>query len=285
MYAILGITGKVGGAAARTLLDAGQAVRAIVRDLTKGAAWAARGCEVARADITDPAALAAAITGVEGVFVLIPPIFDPAPGFPEIKAIIASLTQAITAARAPKIVCLSTIGAQASQPNLLNQLGEVERALGALPVPVCFLRAAWFMENAAWDVEAAREGVVPSFLQPLDKPVSMVATADIGQLAAQLLCESWTGRRVVEFEGPHRVSPNDIATAFTEILGHPVHMKAVPRENWEALFAMHGMRNPSPRAQMLDGFNQEWICFERGEQRVLKGTTPIATVLRELCRE
>jgi uncharacterized protein YbjT (DUF2867 family) len=94
------------------------------------------------------------------------------------------VTTAIEAANPSKVVCLSTIGAQATQPNLLNQLGLLERALGALPSPVCFLRAVWFMENAAWDVAPARDaGVVPSFLQPLDKPVPMVATADIGHLA------------------------------------------------------------------------------------------------------
>jgi hypothetical protein len=48
-------------------------------------------------------------------------------------------------------------------------------ALGALAMPVCFLRAAWFMENSAWDVKPARDkGVISSFLQPLDKPVPMV---------------------------------------------------------------------------------------------------------------
>jgi hypothetical protein len=41
----------------------------------------------------------------------------------------------------------------------------------------------------------AHDGVVPSFLQPLHKPVPMVATADIGHLAAALLQETWTGRR------------------------------------------------------------------------------------------
>ncbi len=118
------------------------------------------------------------------------------------------MSSALTAAKPRKIVCLSTIGAQATQPNLLNQLGLVEQALGALQVPVCFLRAAWFMENAAWDVAPARDGVVPRFLQPLDKPVPMVATADIGRLAATLLREDWQGGRVVELEGPHRVTPD-----------------------------------------------------------------------------
>lgn len=80
---------------------------------------------------------------------MFPPIFDPTPGFPEAKAIIAAVTTAIEAAKPPKVVCLSTIGAQATQTNLLHQLGLLERWLGAAPSPVCFLRAAWFMENLA----------------------------------------------------------------------------------------------------------------------------------------
>jgi uncharacterized protein YbjT (DUF2867 family) len=47
MYAITGITGKVGGALARTLLAGGQPVRAVVRAADKGHARAERGCEVA----------------------------------------------------------------------------------------------------------------------------------------------------------------------------------------------------------------------------------------------
>jgi NAD(P)H dehydrogenase (quinone) len=98
-------------------------VRAIVRDAKKGEAWSARGCEVALADITDDATLAAAFEGAEGVFVVIPPIFDPTPGFPEVRSASASLKSALKTARPQKVVCLSTIGAQAVQPNLLNQLG------------------------------------------------------------------------------------------------------------------------------------------------------------------
>ncbi len=283
MYAIAGITGQVGGVVARALMDAGQTVRAVVRDAAKGAAWRERGCDVALADINDAGALTAAFTGVDGVFLLIPPNFDPTPGFPEIRAIIAALTTAILAAKPPKLVCLSTIGAQATQPNVLNQLGLVEQALAVLPLPVCFLRAAWFMENAAWDVAPARDaGVVPSFLQPLDKPVPMVATADIGKLAAALLQETWIGRRVVELEGPRRVTPNEIAATFTKILGRPVRMEAVPRESWEGLFAAQGAKNPAPRARMLDGFNEGWIEFENGEGGSLKGQTEIESVLNRL---
>jgi uncharacterized protein YbjT (DUF2867 family) len=283
MYAVAGITGQVGGVVAHTLLDTGLPVRAIVRDAAKGRDWKWLGCEVALADMNDAPALTAAFTRANGVFVLIPPNFDPTPGFTENRAIIAALTTAITAAKPPKVVCLSTIGAQATQPNLLNQLGLVEQALSGLRTPVCFLRAAWFMENAAWDVAPARDlGIVPSFLQPLDKPVPMVATADIGHMAAAILQEEWTGRRIVELEGPRRISPNQIAATFAKILDRPVRMEAVPRDTWERVFASQGSKNPTPRAQMLDGFNEGWIEFEKGERGSRKGLTELETVLRQL---
>ena len=219
MYAITGITGKVGGAVARTLLDANLPVRAVVRDARKGEVWDAQGCEVVLADIADRAALAAAFDGAEGVFVLIPPMFDPTPGFPEARSVSASLKSALETTRPQKVVCLSTIGAQAPQPNLLNQLGIMEQTLGTLPIPVAFLRAAWFMENIAWDVEPAREkGMISSFLQPLDKPFPMVATADIGRVAARLLRETWSGRRIVELE---RSATRNAKCGCRDILANP----------------------------------------------------------------
>jgi uncharacterized protein YbjT (DUF2867 family) len=69
------------------------------------------------------------------------------------------------------------------------------------------------------------------------------------------LQESWTGRRVVELEGPRRVTPDEVAHTFAEVLGRRVRMDAVPRETWEQLFRSEGMKNPTPRIRMLDGFN------------------------------
>jgi NAD(P)H dehydrogenase (quinone) len=127
MYAVTGITGRVGGGAGGTLLNAGLTVRAVVRNAAKGVAGKERGCEVALADMKDAPALTAAFTGVNGAFVLIPSNFDRTPGLPEVRAVITALTTAIEAAQPPKVVCLSTIGAQATRPNLLNQLGMVDR--------------------------------------------------------------------------------------------------------------------------------------------------------------
>jgi NAD(P)H dehydrogenase (quinone) len=283
MYAITGITGKVGGEVARTLLQAGHAIRAVVRDPAKGAVWADLGCDVAVADMSDAAALTAAFSGTRGVFVLLPPVFDPSPNFSETRATIAALRHALENARPARVVCISTIGAQAKQENLLTQLSILEQSLGDLPIPINFLRPAWFMENCSWDVTAARDtGVISSFLQPLDKPVPMVATADIGRPAAELLQESRAGRQVIELEGPSRVSPNEIAATFAEILGRPVRAKAVPRQTWEQLFKSQGMKHPGPRMQMLDGFNEGWIEFEHDESKRHKGRIGLKEALKKL---
>jgi NAD(P)H dehydrogenase (quinone) len=286
MHAIMGVTGQIGGVVARTLLAAGQPVRAIARDAAKARAWADRGCELTLASIENVAALTSAFSGADGVFALVPPNFDPAPEFPEAHAIAAALRAALVAARPSRVVYLSTIGSQASQSNLLTQHTIVEQALGELPMPITFLRPAWFMENCRWDVAPAREpGVIPSFLQPLDKPVPMVATADIGRVAAGLLREGRSDRRVAELEGPQRVTPNEIAAVFTRLVGRPVRMEAVPRESWEDLFRSQGMKNPIPRIRMLDGFNEGWIDFEGGGAGSQKGSVALESVLKALLEE
>src|ERR1700710_3158025 len=115
MYAITGITGKVGGAVARTLLAAGQPVRAVVRDADRARSWAERGCEVVTAEMDDAVSLTAAFEGTSGVFILPPSEFDPAPGFPEARSVIAAVLAALKATAPSQVVCLSTIGAQAGE--------------------------------------------------------------------------------------------------------------------------------------------------------------------------
>jgi len=283
MYTIMGVTGKVGGAAARTLLAEGRQLRVVVRDRAKGERWAARGCEIAVADLDNADALAAAFRGAEAAFVMLPPIFDPSPGLPEAGALIATLCEALRNGAPKRVVALSTIGADAEQPNLLSQLGLLERSLSTLPLPVAFLRAAWFMENAALDVADARDtGLIASYLQPLDRAVPMVATMDIGRRIAELLGENWSGVRIEEIEAARRVTPNAIAAAFAKALGKPVKAAAVPREKWETIFRGQGMANPLPRMQMLDGFNEGWIEFRDKGALARKGAVSIDEVVAAL---
>lgn len=280
MYAVTGITGQVGGAVARTLLAHHQAVRAVVRDATRAAPWRDLGADVAVAGLDDAPALARAFADTLGVFVMLPANFDPAPGLAQTRALIGAIARALQRARPPRVVVLSTIGAQATQENLLTQLGLLEDAVGALPLDVRFIRPAWFMENALWDVAPARDtGVVDAYLQPVGRPIPMVATEDVGRTAAEMLMSPGQGPRVVELEGPAPVSPADIAAELGMLLGRPVQARPIPRTEWEARFRQQGARHPGPRARMLDGFNEGWLRFEGVARR---GTVPLTTVLRKL---
>ncbi len=282
MYAITGITGQVGGAVARTLLANNQRVRAVLRDPARGKTWQQQGCELAVAEMHDARALEHAFSNANAAFILLPPNFDPSAGFPETRSILSTLFDALESARPGRVVCISTVGAHAPQENLLTQLSMMEHTLGNLSMPVTFLRPAWFLENAAWDVALAKtQGEFPSFLQPLERKIPMVATADVGRVAAELLQQNWQGVRVVELEGPHGVSPNDIAGALTQLLGREIKARAVPRDQWEALFREQGASNPNPRMQMLDGFNQGWLSFEHAPQH---GRIPLMSVLGGLIK-
>jgi NAD(P)H dehydrogenase (quinone) len=283
MIAITGITGKVGGELARHLLAAGERVRAVVRDPNKGQTWASLGCDVALADMEDRNALGAAFSRATAVFVLPPPVFDPEPGYPEVHAVIESVTAALRRARPEHVLCLSTIGADARQDNLLSQRGLMEAALRALEVPLTVLRPAWFMDNAAWDVASARDtGLLHSFLQPTQRAIPMVAARDVGRCAAALIRDGAVRLRIVELEGPSRTSPDDLAAAFSGALGKPVSAVPVPRAKWAELFRAQGMRHPEPRMRMLDGFNEGWIEFADGGLHTVKGTTSVNEVIASL---
>ena len=279
VHAVMGITGQVGGAAARALLQAGKRVRGIVRDKAKASAWERQGVELAEADWSDAGALEAAFRGTEGAFVMVPPYFAPAPGYPEVTAVARAVRRALDAVRLPRVVAVSSVGAHRSHGlGIITQCRIFEETLAGLASPHAFLRAAWFMDNFQWDVPPAREkGEIASFLAPLDRKHPMVGSPDIGVLIARTLGQDWTGRRVLELEGPARYSPNDAAEAFSQALSRPVTAKVVARERWAALFEAQGTApdRTALRIEMLDGFNSGWIDFEGGAAERVQGATTL----------
>ncbi len=286
MYAIMGITGQVGGAVARALLRDGKKLRGIVRDKSRAANWAELGVELVTAEATDVAGLEAAFRGAEAIFAMLPPAFAPAPGFPDARAQIAALRQALDAVRPNRVVTLSSIGAQHDHGlGLITQLHLLEKELGTLPVPNAFIRPGWFLENSLWDVVPAREhGRIDAYLTPLDRPFPMVATEDIGELIATTLQEQWNGLRRLELEGPRRYSQMDAADTFARLLGKPVVSVPILRDQWQATFEAQGTPpgRTGARIEMLDGFNSGWIEFERGGTEYSQGRRSMEEVFREL---
>ena len=286
MFTILGITGSVGGATAQALLAAGKKVRGIVRDKSKAAHLAKQGVELVTGDVSDAESLVKAMQGCEGVFVMNPPNFAPKPGFPEAMALLSNIHAALAKATPPKAVYLSSIGAQHDRGlGLIAQLHMLEEIMGKLPIANAFIRAGWFLENYQWDVPGAREsGQIDAYLEPVTKEFPMVATQDIGQLAAKTLLESWKGNRVLELEGPKRYSPLEAAKAFSKVLGREVHVRPIPRSQWQDKFVAQGMPVDctGARIEMVEGFNSGWIDFEGGGGERFKGKVTLEEVIKNL---
>lgn len=277
MFFVTGITGKVGGAAARRLLNEGHTVRALVRDPQKAEEWSQKGVDVRRGDFNDAAAVAGALEGVEGAYLMLPPFFAPAPGFPEAKSIIASFREALRQAPPPRLVALSSVGSQQSSGlGMITATHLLEEGLGDLPVPTAFVRPGSFLENYTRALQAAAStGRFDSFLQPTDRTFPMVATEDIGHEVARLLIGGWSGTKIVELGSP--VSPDDLARAMGEVLGRPVQARAIPRAQWEASLEAQGMPPGfiRPYLEMEDAYNSGWIDFGvPGTERVVGTVTP-----------
>jgi NAD(P)H dehydrogenase (quinone) len=285
MFTIIGITGRVGGATAEALLAAGKKVRGIVRDKAMAAHWAKQGVELVQGDLDDIAALTEALHGSDGVFVMVPPYFAPAPGYPETKSIVAHIRSALAAAKPKKAVYLSSVGAQHQRGlGLITQSHILEQEMRTLPFPNAFIRPAWFLENYQWDVQSAQErGEIDMYLTP-ERSVSMVATRDIGELVAKTLQQEWKGNRVLELEGPEKYSPTAAAVAFSRLLGHPVTGHPIPRSEWHRLFVQQGTAEDrtAPRIEMLDGFNSGWIDFEDAGAEHFKGKVTLEEVIKGL---
>jgi hypothetical protein len=167
MYAIMGITGRVGGAIAENLLAQGEQIRAIVRDPEKAARWRDRGAEIAVADCDDANALASAFEGTDGVFVMVPPNFAPAPGFPEARKTLASYHAALAKALPKKAVYLSSIGAeQAGGLGLITNSHLLEQTLEICPSRThsCGLAGSWKIMPGTLAPHVRREEFSPTFI-------------------------------------------------------------------------------------------------------------------------
>ena len=274
MFLITGITGKVGGAAARHLLNKGKQVRALVRDPAKAAAWSAKGVELVQGDWTDFVAMTQALSGVEGAYLMMPPIQTPSRDFREAKAVIASYKEALAKSPPPRLVVLSSMGSEKSSGlGLITATHLIEQALGDVPFPVAFVRAGSFFENYLFGLQAAQGGTLPIFYAPTDRKLPMIATEDIGAEIARLLTTEWTGKRIIELGS--MVSADDLAVAIGQALGRDVKAQAIPRQAWAGALQQMGMPAGSTWAfeEMVEGVNSGWIGLGvEGTERV-EGTT------------
>ena len=58
--------------------------------------------------------------------------------------------------------------------------------------------------------------------------------------------------------------------------------EGVPRDHWETIFRGQGMKHPTPRIQMIDGFNAGWIDFADRGAHARKGSIGIEQAVTTL---
>jgi len=268
MYIVSGATGQTGSVVANTLLKKGLPVRVIVRSEEKGKPWKDLGAEVAVADVQNTESLSKALAGGKVLYLMNPPNEQSENMFAETEKVIKAFQTAIKNSSLEKLVVLSSIGAHfesGTGPIVTNHL--VEQAFGNSDIPTTFVRATYFMENWNSILETVKsEGILPSFLQPLDKKIPQVSVEDIGRIAAEAMLETSEGLQIKELAGlPY--SPNDVAEAFSKVLGKEVKAVAIPEEHWmETLKTFSSQRNAEAYYEMMQWVNSGSITFETGKQ-------------------
>lgn len=283
MQVVFGAGGRAGGETAKALLATQQPVRVVLRRPDQADEWRARGAQAAVADMADPDSVAAALQGAAGAFFLCPP---PVAGDPyrATEVIGSALAKGARVARLPKVVVLSSVGAQhATGTGVIATLHQMETLLSGVAPATAFLRPGYYVETWSEVLGAVLgDGVLPTFTDP-DLKMPMVSTIDVGRTAAALLAETWTGERIIELGGPADWSARDVADAFATVLSRPIPPVFVPEPERAAVYAQAGVPEEVADALlgMYDGLASGRIAREGGREE-RRGTTALVTAVARI---
>jgi uncharacterized protein YbjT (DUF2867 family) len=279
MFVIAGVTGHVGSVVAEKLLAKGQKIKVLVRDAGKGAAWSKKGAEVAVGALDDQAFLTGALRGATGLFTLLPPNYQATDFFASQKKTADSIAGAVKASGVPHVVMLSSIGAdQPEGTGPIKGLHYLENALRASGTKLTAIRAGSFQENVGLSLAPAKaKGIYPSF-GPADYPLPMIATKDIGALAAESLLAPAAKSEIVDLVGP-KYSNRQVAEKLGAALGKTLQVVEIPQPGWVDALKQGGI--PQSLAEL---FAEMYGAFAAGKlvpkgDRLVQGSTGIDEVV------
>ncbi|HXM35689.1 MAG TPA: NmrA family NAD(P)-binding protein [Pyrinomonadaceae bacterium] len=285
-FAITGATGNIGSVLADALLGRGYQVRALGRSKDRLQSLIEKGAESYIGTLDDAEFLTRAFTGVDAAFTMIPPNAT-AENFRAYQNQIGeALATAIKQSKVTQVVNLSSIGGHlAAGTGPIKGLHDNEERFNTLErVNVIHLRPAFFMENLLFGIEVIKNmGVNGSGLDP-QVSLPMIATRDIGAVAADLLERgAFTGKAVRELLGHSDLTMPEATTAIGKSIGKD-DLKYVqfPYENVRvALLELGTSANVVEQMiEMYRGMNEGIV---RGaEQRSAENTTP--TTIDEFAR-
>lgn len=233
---VYGSTGTQGTPVADQLLTAGRAVRALTRDAARAQHWAARGAEIAVADLADPDTLAAANKGVDQVVLQLPLQYDFA--LHETYG-----RNAVDAARAAAVGLLvfntSAHVFQGTDVHAYQARHEVIDYLQESGVPHIVLRPTFYMEIllGTWIRPGIVEQGVVAFPLPADFPMSWISAGEMAAYGVAALDRPHLSGANFDIGGPQPLSGNDIARSFSEVLERSVSYVSIPPDDYERALA------------------------------------------------
>jgi len=228
MYVVTAATGHTGSVVAQKLLAAGAQVRVLGRDASRLAQFAGQTsgnrAEVVTVDMTDAVALETALSGARAVYAVMPPNL----AAPDVRAYQESVTDSLAAAirknGVPYAVALSSTGADLEKgTGPVLGLHSLEKKLGAIDgLNLLSLRCGHFMENLLTQIGVIHSMGFMAGAVHADVPLAMIATADIGAVAAETLEKlDFTGKQTRELLGPRHVTNAEAAQIIGKAIGKP----------------------------------------------------------------
>jgi len=238
MYAVTGATGNTGSVVARNLLARGEKVRVIGRSADRLQPLVGLGAEAFVCDLADSATLTKAFAGARAVYAMIPPNLTS----PDYRAyqdgISDALARGLRDAGVKHAVSLSSFGADKTDgTGPVVGLHRLEEKLNAIPgLNVLHLRAGYFMENTLPQVSIIKMmGITAGPLRP-DLPLPMIATCDIGVVAAEALLKlDFGAHETLELLGQRDLTMPEATTIIGKAIGNPgLRYIQAPNEQFRA---------------------------------------------------
>jgi uncharacterized protein YbjT (DUF2867 family) len=288
MYVVLGATGNTGSVVTKRLLERGEKLRAVGRDLSRLAPFRQLGAEVATADAGDAAALAKLFEGAKAAYLLLPP----RPKDPDLLAagdkMSTAITEALKTSGISHVVLLSSIGAQHEKSTgPIQGLHAFEEKLKQVPnLNALFLRPGPFMENFLLLISLVHSmGFLAGGIKG-DLKMPLIATRDIGAAAAEALRElDFSGFSARELHGQRDLSHDEAAAAIGAGIGKP----KLSYQKFPSFLVEQGMKQmgiPGKTASLMSEMNEAANdgLLKPMEPRSEKNTTPtsVETWVREV---
>lgn len=280
MYVVLGASGHTGHIVANNLLARGQKVRVVGRNSAHLQPLTSKGAEPFIADVTDASALTKAFQQAEAAYVMIPPNLASTDPLGYANRVSDAIAHAVQSAGTKNVVALSSVGAeQASGVGPVIGLHNLEQKLNQIAsANVLYLRAGYFMENTLPQVNAIRQmGAVASPVRP-DLKIAMVATRDIGTVAADVLLHpTMQGKQTRELQGQRDITYTEVASIIGKAIGKPdLKYVQAPDDQFRGALTQMGMSEPLAKLliEMIGALNSGKM--RALEPRKTQNTTPTA---------